>query len=331
MRLGAYREDAEVRLRLPFLKWFVAISVIDDVNLASVDLNLLVAFEALLVERNVSRAAERVGRAQPSMSNALTRLRALFGDELFVRTPQEMRPTPRALELAAPVAEALEQVRRALEPHSAFDPARSTRRFRVVSNEYVDFILLVKILPVLMRLAPHIAFDVRGEAEPRAVELLDEGTADLAVGRFRSAPKRLLTEPLYQEHCVCVARRDHPALAGGLTLDSFLALPHLVVSPSCNPTHIVDEALRPHGLQRRVIHTIHSFAVVPYVLEISDLLAVVGHRVAQRFAEVSRVAVHELPFAMESWTVSLLWSRRTDADPALAWLRARVREASAGL
>jgi len=103
-------------------------------NLASVDLNLLVAFEALIAERNVSRAAQRVGLAQPSMSHALSRLRLLFGDELFVRTPREMRPTVRALELAAPIADALEQLRRALEPHPAFDPATSDRRFRLAGN-----------------------------------------------------------------------------------------------------------------------------------------------------------------------------------------------------
>jgi DNA-binding transcriptional LysR family regulator len=315
-----------------FLKWFVPISVIANVNLASVDLNLLVAFEALLAERNVSRAAERIGRAQPSMSNALTRLRALFGDELFVRTPQEMRPTPRALELAAPVAEALEQVRRALEPHGAFDPAISRRYFYIVSNEYADFMLLMKVLPVLRKAAPQTSLDVRAADEAHAVELLDQGVADLAVGCFRHAPKRLRWQPLYEERCVCIARRDHPDLVGGLTLENFVRLPHLVVSAARNPTHMVDEALRSDGLRRRIVQTIHSFALVPHLLEVSDLVAVVGDRVGRRIASAGHsIAIHELPFPMVPWKVDLLWSRRSDADPALVWLRRCFLDAGAGL
>src|SRR5215471_11522331 len=119
-KVPAIRSGGDVESPRPSLKCFIAVSVIDSVNLASVDLNLLVAFEALFAERNVSRAAQRVGLAQPSMSHALTRLRQLFGDDLFVRTPKEMKPTPRAIELAAPIADALEQIRRALAPQIDF-------------------------------------------------------------------------------------------------------------------------------------------------------------------------------------------------------------------
>src|SRR5262249_47428367 len=201
------------------LKCFIAISVIGNVNLASIDLNLLVAFEALLAERNVSRAAQRVGLAQPSMSHALTRLRVLFGDELFVRTPREMKPTPRALDLAAPIADALEQVRRAFEPTSTFDPRASDRRFRVAGSQYVDFVLGVLLVPMLMRAAPRACFEALHKDETEAIQLLDTGVIDLAIGRFTDAPKRLRAAPLYEERWVCIARRDHPGLRDGLTLD----------------------------------------------------------------------------------------------------------------
>jgi len=313
------------------LKCFVAISVIDSVNLASIDLNLLVAFEALLAERNVSRAAQRMGLAQPSMSHALTRLRALFGDELFVRTPKEMRPTPRALELAAPIADALEQVRCALEPTCAFDPATSDRRFRLAASHYVDFVLGLLLAPILMRGAPHACFEVLQKDETDVIDLLDAGVIDLAVGRFASAPKRLRMAPLYDEHWVCLARQGHPGLGNELTLDRFCELPHLVVGPDTDPFPMVDEALRNQRRSRRISQVIYNYAAVPYLLEVTELVAVVGHRVAERFAASSMVAAYELPFAVPSWRISLLWSRRTDSDPAMLWLRRLLHDVTAPL
>ena len=299
-------------------------------NLASVDLNLLVAFEALFAERNVSHAAQRVGLAQPSMSHALTRLRSLFGDELFVRTPKEMRPTPRALELAAPIADALEQVRRALEPQIEFDPAKTDRRFRLAANQYVDLAAMLPLLSTLMRAAPNACFEALKEVVD-VVELLDTGAADLAVGNFPHTPKRLRTAPLYDERCVCVARRGHPGLKDGLTLDRFCDLPHLVIGHGTDPVHMVDAALRAEGRRRRMSQIFNSYAAVPYMLGISDLLAVVGHRAAELFAASGALVVYELPIAVPSWTVSMLWSRRTDTAPALVWLRRVLHEGLAPL
>jgi DNA-binding transcriptional LysR family regulator len=298
--------------------------------LASVDLNLLVAFEAMLVERNVSRAAQRVGLAQPSMSHVLSRLRLLFNDELFVRTPQEMKPTPRALELATPIIEALEQVRRALEPHPAFDPATSERRFRLAGNQYVDFAAMLALLPILMRTAPYACFEALKEGTD-IIEMLDTGAADLGVGYFPDAPKRLRTAPLYDDSCVCVARRDHPGLRDGLTLERFCELPHILIGHDADPVHIVDAALRAEGRRRRISHVLYSYPAVPYMLEITDLLAVVGRRAAERFAASGVLSLYELPIAVPSWKVSMLWSRRTDADPELVWLRQVLHDAMAPL
>ena len=299
-------------------------------NLASVDLNLLVAFEALFAERNVSHAAQRVGLAQPSMSHTLTRLRALFGDELFVRTPQEMRPTTRALELAGSIADALEQVRRALEPQIEFDPAKTDRRFRLAANQYVDLAAMLPLLSTLMRAAPNACFEALKEVVD-VVELLDTGAADLAVGYFPDTPKRLRTAPLYDERCVCVARRGHPGLKDGLTLDRFCDLPHLVIGRDTDPIHMVDAALRAAGRHRRISQIFYSYAAVPYALAVTELLAVVGHRAAELFAASGALVVYELPITVPSWTVSMLWSRRTDADPALVWLRRVLHEGLAPL
>jgi DNA-binding transcriptional LysR family regulator len=301
------------------------------VNLATVDLNLLVAFEALLAERNVSRAAQRIGLAQPSMSHALTRLRVLFNDELFVRTPKEMRPTSLALDLAAPIADALERVRRALESRFAFDPATSDRRFRLAVSQYVDLVLGLLLAPKLMQAAPNACFELVYKDEAEVVEQLDTGVIDLAVGRFASAPKRMQMAPLYEEHWVCLARQGHPRLGNELTLDSFCELPHLVVGRDTGQVHAVDEVLLNHRRSRRICEVINNYGAVPYVLKVTDLLVVVGQRVGEMFAESANVVVHELPIAVPPWTISLLWSRRTDTDPALVWLRRLLHEVSSSL
>jgi len=311
------------------LKCFVAISVIGSVNLASVDLNLLVAFEALLAERNVSRAAQRVGLAQPSMSHALIRLRLLFGDELFVRTPKEMIPTPRALKLATPIADALEQIRRALAPQIDFDPATADRRFRVAGSQYVDLVLGLLLAPRLRRDAPNACLEVLPKDENEAVQLLDAGLADLAVGRFTAAPKRLQMAPLYDDHWVCLARQGHAGIGNELTLDRFCELPHLVVGT--DPAHMVDEALRNQRRQRHITDVIYNYGAVPFLLEVTDLLAVVGHRMAVQFAIAHNVVLRELPIAVSPWTINMVWSRRTDADPAVVWLRRLLSECSASL
>src|SRR5205823_653974 len=263
-------------------------------NLAAVDLNLLVVFEALLIERNVSRAAGRIGLTQPSVSNALARLRALIGDTLFVRTPQEMRPTPRALELAEPIVNALQQVRAALESPTGFDPATATRKFTIGAAANVDFALANGALR-LSQAAPRAAFSLlplaRSEAE---YPMLDDGSLDVAVGLFRAVPKRFGTASLYWERYVCIAHSEHPDLVDGLTLERFVGLPHLVVTRDAGA---VDDALAKQGLELSVAVDVPFYAIVPYMVEGSRLLAVVGERIGQRLAATTNVRCYPLPLA----------------------------------
>src|SRR5215469_1456620 len=243
------------------------------VDLVGVDLNLLVLFEALLIERNVSRAARRLGLAQPSASNALNRLRGLFGDDLFIRTPREMRPTPRAMALAEPIISALQQVRSALEPPVAFDPALATRKFAIAGADNVDFALALVGLR-LSQAAPHAEFDlITSAGSDPAYSMLDAGSLDIAIGLFRAVPKRFNTVSLYWERYVCIADGDNMELVDGLTLEKFAALPHLAVTREAG---IVDDALAKRGVERRIAVRVPFFAVVPYIIETSQLLVVVG-------------------------------------------------------
>jgi DNA-binding transcriptional LysR family regulator len=300
-------------------------SVMASADLAGIDLNLLVLFEALLIERNVSRAARRLGLAQPSASNALNRLRALFGDDLFIRTPQEMRPTPRALELAAPIISALQQVRSALEPPAAFDPATVARRFTLAGAHNVDFALALVGLR-LSQAAPHAEFDLIAAAgSDPAYSMLDAGSLDIAVGVFRAVPKRFNAVSLYWERYVCLADGGHPELVDGLTLEKFVALPHAGVAREAG---IIDAALAKRGLQRRVAIRVPLYALIPYIFE-NRLLAVVGERIGHHLTTLMNVRSYPVPLDLQPWNVSAVWLRQDNPDKALTWLVTLLRQASA--
>ena len=210
-------------------------------NIAATDLNLLVAFEALLEEHSVSRAAARVGLSQPAMSSALGRLRGLFSDKLFVRTGRGVDPTPRALELAGPVRAGLEQLRRALEGEAQFDPSSSTRTFRLAMTDYAEWLLLAPLMQSLDRNAPGIQLHVRRldrlfqtpDAELRA------GVIDLAIGFFgdaRTMQEGALAETLFEEENVVISRRGRK---GAMTLDAFTAARHAAIIYRSEPWGLI--------------------------------------------------------------------------------------------
>jgi DNA-binding transcriptional LysR family regulator len=296
-------------------------------NLAALDFTLLAAFEALLIERNVTRAADRVGMAQPSMSNALSRLRHLFDDELFVRTPKGMQPTIRALALARPISEMLGQVRRLLDPDAGFNPATSERRFVLGMAPFATYTLLPAFLPMIRREAPlaevhFFSLELQDEAR-----LLDESRMDLAVGIVCDLPKRFGTRVLYHDRAVCIARKAHPALRDGLTLERFVALPHV------HATHymqtLVDAALAQHGLVRRVAISGHNYLAIGMIVAHSDLLAIVPERMAGDVACRGEVEVHELPLTPDPQPVGVAWSKHGQSDPAVTWLRDRICDITA--
>ena len=290
-------------------------------NLAVIDLNLLVVFEALMAERNVSRAGDRIGVAQPSISRSLAQLRALFGDELFVRTPKEMRPTVRALELAVPIAEALDKVRSTLQRQEAFDPATSRRRLAIGATFYANFAMLPAFIRVLRAEAPHLCVFVRSLGFRDAVDFLDESKIDLAIGVSADAPKRIATCELTSDHFVCISRRNHPGLAKGLTLETFVAHPHVRWSLARDPTEAVDAVLARRHLKRNVAIVLQGFYPLVVAVANSDLLAVVPAQVAKSLASREGLDVHELPLDLPRLAVAIAWSKHSEDDAATRWMR----------
>jgi DNA-binding transcriptional LysR family regulator len=300
-------------------------------DLQRVDLNLMAAFEALMAARSVSGAASRLGISQPAMSGTLVRLRALFADELFVRSGRLMLPTVRALQIEAQIAPALAQMRAALAPPAPFDPATARRVFAVSGGDYATMVILPLLAARLAETAPHIDLRFRFVEKDATAGLLDDDALDLALGVFREPPKRFCLQPLFEERFVCIARKGHPALREGVTLDRFASLPHLLVTERGDASGAVDDALAKLGRARHVKLTVPHVLVVASVLAGSELIASVGARAAHLFARSAPIEIHELPVALPRWRLSMLWARRKSGDLGLAWLRGVLAEVGAAI
>jgi DNA-binding transcriptional LysR family regulator len=290
-------------------------------NLSAIDLNLLTVLDALLDERSVTRAARRVGLSQSAMSNALARLRDVLGDPLFVRTSKQMVPTPRAAGLAAPIREALSTVERALAP-DAFDPGTARRTFTITAPDSQELLLVPNLMARLGAVAPGIQVRVippaRG-ADP--TELLQSGTADVALMKVATIGPPLHTRPWFREHFVCIARKGHPGLRGKLTLARFCALPHVLVAPYGASGSFVDDALAKRGKQRTIAVRVSTFSSAPVIVVESDCIATFPSRLARRFAKWLPLATHELPFPVSAVPIGAVWHARVDRDPAHRWFR----------
>ena len=289
-------------------------------NLASIDLNLMVIFDALMKDRHLSRAGDRVGLSQPAMSHALRRLRAVLGDDLFTRRRGVMEPTPRALALADPIGGALDRLRSALDTEPAFEQSTARRCFTLTMSDASAARLLPRLIRRLRAHASGIDIDVLASGAREGVEHLLSGAADLGIGVFPNLTERLHCEVIQTAKLVCIADAAHPALKGGLSLQSFLTLPHVGVDVGHDTGANVDSLIETMGLRRRIMLRVPHFMVVASVVIGSDLLAVVPAALL-REDEKCHLAVYELPVAVPDVAIHMAWRARRSQDPALIWLR----------
>jgi DNA-binding transcriptional LysR family regulator len=307
----------------------ILMAIIHAVDVAGVDLNLLIAFDALVKERAVTRAGQRIGLSQPAMSHALLRLRRLFDDELFVRSPRGMEPTPRARELAAAIAPALTQIQRALTPPARFDPATCEEPFVAGMAEYAQIALIEYFATAFRARAPRADLSIPPITKNDFVDKLDAGAIHVAVGYLVDLPPRLDTAPLLSDRLVCLGRKRHPALRRGLTLKEYVRLVHILVTPTAGERRgAIDRVLAQRGLSRRVALTVGTYLALPLALHGSDLVATLPERTARKLARMGDLTYRPIPLG-EAAEVSMVWHRRDAADPAHAWLRALIVEAAA--
>ena len=292
------------------------------------DLNLLVALEALLAERNVTRAARRMGLSQPALSARLGRLRDILGDPLLLPAPRGMIPTDRALALEGPLREALEAVRAALASGAAFDPALANATVSIAASDYVLSVLSTSVVLALREQAPRLKIAWRPIDGRKVGEELERGDLDLAIMTPLTAPDHLKAQRLFDEHYVCIARADHPRIGPHLDLETFLALDHAITSPRGGGfAGAADAALAAMGRKRQVVLSVSSFLILPEIIAATDLIALVPERLARRAGP--RLRVFEPPLAIDGFTIGLVWHDRTTSHPLHRWLRDCVRDSFA--
>src|SRR5690242_7841396 len=292
-------------------------------NVRDVDLNLLRVFDAVLRDGGVTPAAATLRLTQPAVSNALSRLRKVFGDALFIRTPAGMEATPFARELAEPVRQALALLESALAHGPGFDPASAARAFRF----YMSDVGQVEFLPPLVERVQREAPGVRLEAVALDVDdigaALAAGGLDLAIGFLPGLGPPVRRRSLFRDPYVCLMRADHPIRS--LTRKRFLEASHALVTYR-GGHRVIEEALERAGLARKIALRVPHFTVVPMVLESTDLILTLPARVARVFERRGAFKSLPPPLAIPPAEVAVHWHERFEADPGNRWLRERVIE-----
>jgi len=307
---------------------------IDHINLSRLDLNLLVALDALLVERSVTRAASRVGLGQSAMSHNLARLRALFGDELLTRAPEGMRPTPRALALIDPVRVALSQIQALVSGADAFDPRTAERVFRIGMSDSMEVLLGPALLAHLCEAAPGIRLRLHTIDFSQLLDDLDADRLDLAIGigAFAEGQTHHKRRLLITETYLCMFNRERVGVSPPISLDDYVRLPHVLTSLRRGERGVVDDALAKLGLKRTVALTTPRFIAVPFLVRGAPVVTTMHARLARFFAAALGLSLSPPPVELPEVTLSLLWHASYDNDPGHLWLRqtvARLAQATA--
>lgn len=291
------------------------------------DLNLLVAFDALMEEKNVTRAATKASVSQPAMSAALSRLRRHFADPLFIRSASGLLPTARAKEIGLHVSKALNELTHLLTPDE-FSPQNRSMSFTLGMSEYPMMVLLPRIMKAVNQQAPGVTIHVQTYIDrDESVAMLDSGKIDLVIGIAPTkAENRILSLPLLRDEFVTLAQRDSEAAREGMTLASYLRTGHILVSPEGNHFGLVDERLKAMGLARDLRLTLPSMFAVTGVIQQTHYIATVLKRSVLISDKSENVLMFNPPVEMPHIQFDLLWHRRSDASKAQEWLRQLICE-----
>jgi DNA-binding transcriptional LysR family regulator len=290
------------------------------------DLNLLPVFLTLMDERNVTRAAERLGMTQPALSNALNRLRDTLRDPLFIRERYGMRPTQMAEELAPTVRAALSSLDEAIGGQQEFDPARATRQFTIAPNSYVEFVLMPVVVARLREIAPGI----RLRLTPFGNDLVEtgavSGATEMVIGRIVDPPDNMVVQHLIDDGLACVVRKDHPDVSDHLSQEQYERMKHVNVLPPGRMRVGLFQALQQRGLTRDVAVSVTHFLAVPEMIAVSDYCATLPRLICQRLARDERLKVLPAPVDLGTFPVELAWHVRYRSDPAHRWLRTLISD-----
>ena len=293
-------------------------------DLRQIDLNLLVVFNQLLVDRSVSLTADKLGLSQPAVSNALKRLRDLLKDDLFVRTSRGMEPTPYAMHLVEPVGYALGMLQSALSQRDSFDPATSERTFTLAITDIGEIYFMPTLMATLSRVAPHIKISTLRHQEGHLSDDMASGNVDLAIGLLPSLTTGFFQRRLFKQRYVCMFRQGHPQANNPITLAQYKSLPHVGIV-SANTGHgELDDWLTKKGIERHVQLQVPHFVAVGHILHSSDLIATVPERFAQKCEKPFQLETSPLPFKLPDIAIHLFWHAKYNREPANMWLRQQM-------
>lgn len=300
-------------------------------DLARLDLNLLLVFHHLLREKRVSAVAAVLDMSQPAVSSALGRLRSSLGDELFLRTQRGMEPTPYALQLAEPVATALDGLQQALNVRASFDPATSERSFTLAMTDVGEMYFLPVLMDALAQAAPGVTLNVVAVTSASLKDDMASGRTDLALGLLPQLQAGFFQQALFRQPYVCLMREAHPlAAAASLSFSDFADASHVrVVAAGTGHGRIdaaISETLERQGVQRRIRLTVPNYVALGDVLGHSDLIATVPERFAQRVSGPFALTTRALPLAVDGSAIHQFWHARLHKDPGHQWLRELVAQ-----
>ena len=285
-----------------------------------VDLNLLLTLEALLSELNVTKAATRLHLSQPAVSAQLNRLRELFDDPLLLPGRRGMTPTAKALDLLAPLRASLDQLRSTMQSHKDFYPERAEMTVTIACTDYIEAAIVAPLVLALRQRAPGVRIAVRHYQPVQLEQQMQSGEVDIALVTPGAHHGHLRSCHLFDESYVLIGRHGHPSLQGSVSMEDFVQLEHVMVSPSGGSfTTPIDEALAAFGHQRKVVMSAASFLFLPRIVSTSDLVALAPRRLLQ--GESAQLAVVELPWLAEQFEVSLVWHERSHGHAGHRWVR----------
>ncbi|MGJ9420635.1 LysR family transcriptional regulator [Massilia sp. CMS3.1] len=290
-------------------------------NLRDIDLNLLVVFHQLFKEKSVSLVADNLSLTQPAVSNALRRLRAMLGDELFVRTARGMEPTPYASQLAEPIANALATIRDTLERELKFDPVASTRKFTIAMTDLGEIHLLPRLMSRLAELAPGVTISTVRNTAVALSDELEAGRVDVAIGLLPQLKAGFYQRHLFRQRYVCIFREGHALDRESMTLQDFESAQHIVVVAGATGHTVVDDIIAKRGVRRHVRLSVPHFAALGHILATTDLIATVPERYVRESMAPFKLKFLPLPVPIPEFDVNLFWHAKFHKEPGNQWLR----------
>jgi len=293
-------------------------------ELSDIDLNQLVLFQQLMVERRVSKVAENLGLTQPAVSNTLAKLRRQFGDDLFVRTPAGMMPTPFAEQLAEPIGYALGMIHSGLNQHSRFDPASVKRAVTIGMTDIGEIVFLPPLVERLRQVAPGVSLSTVRTTATNLREDMEAGKVDLAIGPLPQLKAGFFQRRLFKQRYVCLFRQGHALDRKRMSLADFKAAEHLVIVSAGTGHGKVDDLIRRAGVDRHVRLTVPHFVSVGPLLRRTDMVATVTERLAESLAEPFDLSFRPHPIDLPEVAINVFWHAKVHRSPAHQWLRGIV-------